>query len=49
MSRKNKYKHMCIVDIESSCWENEDGSKTPPPGQQSEIIEIGICLLEDKQ
>jgi inhibitor of KinA sporulation pathway (predicted exonuclease) len=29
-----------VVDIESTCWEGET-----PPGQESEIIEIGICLL----
>lgn len=30
-----------VVDVESTCWEGE-----PPPGQQSEIIEIGLCPLE---
>lgn len=30
-----------VVDVESTCW--LDG---PPPGQESEIIEIGICLLD---
>ena len=30
-----------VVDIEATCWENNQ----PPPGQQSEIIEIGACLL----
>jgi inhibitor of KinA sporulation pathway (predicted exonuclease) len=30
-----------IVDIEATCWEGD-----PPPGQESEIIEIGICLLD---
>lgn len=29
-----------IIDIEATCWQ-----ETPPPGQQSEIIEIGACLL----
>ena len=29
-----------VVDVESTCW---DGY--PPRGQKSEIIEIGICLL----
>lgn len=29
-----------VVDVESTCW---DGA--PPPGQMSEIIEIGACLL----
>lgn len=35
-----KPEHLIIVDIESTCWE-----KKAPPGQQSEIIEIGVCLL----
>lgn len=31
---------LIIIDVESTCWENQ-----APPGQQSEIIEIGLCLL----
>lgn len=27
--------------MESTCWEG-----TPPPGQESEIIEIGVCMLD---
>ena len=34
-------RQMLIVDVESTCWEAK-----PPPGQQSEIIEIGICTLD---
>jgi inhibitor of KinA sporulation pathway (predicted exonuclease) len=30
-----------VVDVESTAWENE-----PPPGEVSEIIEIGICPLD---
>ncbi len=30
-----------VVDVESTCWEGE-----PPSGQESEIIEIGLCPLE---
>lgn len=30
-----------VVDVESTCWERES-----PRGQESEIIEIGACLLE---
>ncbi len=30
-----------VVDVESTCWEG-----TPPPGEVSEIIEIGICPLD---
>jgi len=33
-----------IVDVESTCWENHQ----TPPGQISEIIEIGVCTLEIK-
>lgn len=32
-----------LCDLEASCW---DGP--PPPGQKSEIIEIGICMLDLK-
>ncbi len=32
---------LVVVDIEATCWE---GGK-PPPGQQSEIIEVGVCVL----
>jgi inhibitor of KinA sporulation pathway (predicted exonuclease) len=30
-----------VVDVEATCWQGD-----PPPGQGSEIIEIGLCLLE---
>ncbi|NES82127.1 MAG: exonuclease domain-containing protein [Moorea sp. SIO2B7] len=30
-----------VVDIEATCWEAK-----PPSGQESEIIEIGICTLD---
>ncbi len=30
-----------VVDVESTCWDGE-----PPPGQQSEIIEVGVCLVD---
>ncbi|GAB4420152.1 MAG: 3'-5' exonuclease [Anaerolineae bacterium] len=30
-----------VVDVEATCWESG-----PPPGQESEIIEIGICVLD---
>lgn len=29
-----------IIDIEATCWDAQ-----PPPGQVSEIIEIGLCVL----
>jgi inhibitor of KinA sporulation pathway (predicted exonuclease) len=30
-----------VVDVESTCWEGD-----PPPGQESEIIEVGLCVLD---
>ena len=30
-----------IIDVEATCWEGQ-----PPPNQTSEIIEIGVCVLE---
>ncbi len=30
-----------VVDVESTCWEGD-----PPGGQESEIIEIGLCVLD---
>ena len=29
-----------IIDLEATCWRDE-----PPPGESSEIIEIGLCVL----
>lgn len=36
-----KLDQILVIDIESTCWQN-----APPPGQESEIIEIGICLFD---
>jgi inhibitor of KinA sporulation pathway (predicted exonuclease) len=30
-----------VIDIESTCWEG-----APPAGEESEIIEIGICAID---
>ena len=30
-----------VIDLESTCWEGE-----PPEGQQSEIIEVGLCTVD---
>src|SRR5690349_23148703 len=30
-----------VIDVEATCW---DGA--PPEGQASEIIEIGVCLID---
>jgi inhibitor of KinA sporulation pathway (predicted exonuclease) len=36
-----KLDQIVVVDVESTCWEGQ-----PPPGEESEIIEIGVCLVE---
>ena len=30
-----------VIDVEATCWEG-----SPPPGEESEIIEIGVCTLD---
>lgn len=37
--RKDK---IIVVDIEATCWENYKA----PAGQENEVIEIGVCLLD---
>lgn len=32
-----------VVDVESTCWKDQ-----PPRGQESEIIEIGLCVLDTR-
>ena len=32
---------LIVIDIEATCWESE-----PPPDQEAEIIEIGVCVLD---
>ena len=32
-----------IIDLEATCWEDR-----PPRGQESEIIEIGVCIMDAK-
>ncbi|HML22872.1 MAG TPA: 3'-5' exonuclease [Aggregatilinea sp.] len=36
-----KLDQVLVIDIESTCWEGP-----PPPGEEKEIIEIGICALD---
>ena len=36
-----KLDRILVVDVEATCWEGD-----PPPGQTSEIIEIGLCVLD---
>lgn len=41
MSSRIKMNRVVVVDVESTCWEGD-----PPSGQESEIIEVGWCVLE---
>jgi inhibitor of KinA sporulation pathway (predicted exonuclease) len=36
-----KLDQLIVIDLEATCWED-----TPPDGQESEIIEIGVCVLD---
>lgn len=36
-----KLDKVLVIDVESTCWESD-----PPPDQTSEIIEIGLCVLD---
>jgi inhibitor of KinA sporulation pathway (predicted exonuclease) len=36
-----KLDQILVVDVEATCWEGE-----PPPGEENEIIEIGVCALD---
>lgn len=38
----NKLDKIIVVDIESTCWDR----KTPDRLQESEIIEIGVCVID---
>lgn len=33
--------HVLVIDVESTCW-----AQHPPRGQFSEIIEVGLCVLD---
>ncbi|WP_345990599.1 3'-5' exonuclease [Chryseobacterium sp. Chry.R1] len=35
--------HILIIDLEATCWDSR-----PPRGQESEIIEIGVCVMDAK-
>lgn len=43
MVMAQKIDQIIVLDLESTCWEGN-----PPPGQEREIIEIGVCLLDVK-
>ena len=36
-----KLDKILVVDVEATCWEGD-----PPEGEASEIIEIGLCILD---
>jgi inhibitor of KinA sporulation pathway (predicted exonuclease) len=36
-----KLDQILVIDLEATCWEGD-----PPSGQESEIIEIGLCILD---
>ncbi len=36
-----KLDEILVIDVESTCW---DGP--PPPGEESEIIEVGLCVID---
>jgi inhibitor of KinA sporulation pathway (predicted exonuclease) len=36
-----KLDQILVIDLEATCWERD-----PPPGQDHEIIEIGLCVLD---
>jgi inhibitor of KinA sporulation pathway (predicted exonuclease) len=38
------FDQVLVVDIESTCWQGY-----PPPGQLSEIIEVGLCPVDIKR
>lgn len=39
---KRQFDLLLIIDIEATCWQGE----APPEGEESEIIEIGLCTLD---
>ena len=34
-------RHLNVVDVEATCW-----PRTPPPGEPSEIIEVGLTVVD---
>jgi inhibitor of KinA sporulation pathway (predicted exonuclease) len=37
----DKLDRILVIDLEATCWEGN-----PPPGQDHEIIEVGLCVLD---
>ena len=38
---KKRLDQIIVIDVEATCWDGE-----PPPDQENEIIEIGVCPLD---
>lgn len=38
---KDRLDRIIVVDIEATCWQGK-----PPAGQENEIIEVGICVVD---
>jgi inhibitor of KinA sporulation pathway (predicted exonuclease) len=36
-----KLDQILVIDVEATCWQGD-----PPPGQDAEIVEIGLCILD---
>ncbi len=36
-----KLDQIVVIDVESTCWEG-----APPDGEESEIVEVGVCALD---
>lgn len=34
-------RYLNVIDVEATCWEGP-----PPPGQVSELIEVGLCVID---
>ena len=41
MMPRRTFDRIVVVDVEATCW-----AADPPPDQTSEIIEIGVCILD---
>jgi inhibitor of KinA sporulation pathway (predicted exonuclease) len=48
MSKAKKFDKLIVIDLEASCWDTNTGNETVPEGEESEIIEVGVCELDLK-
>src|SRR5690606_36827435 len=42
-SMANRTHSLLVIDLEATCWQGD-----PPPGMQSEVIEVGIAELDTR-